>query len=100
MAYHKDTEQTLTFDIPIELWETLDRQRRERKQIKKEIGRAMVELWVSIDGITQQKMVFGNIRDIKDLFNSYLSGTAEGVDAAEIVRNSVIRAEELQRKSG
>jgi hypothetical protein len=56
MAY-KNTEQTLTADIPAKLFEEFDSQRRKRGQVKKEAVRAMVKLWVQLPEEFQAKLL-------------------------------------------
>ena len=56
MAY-RDNERTLGVDIPVELFDEFNSQRKKRGQVKKEAVRAMVKLWVQLPEEIQAKLL-------------------------------------------
>ena len=56
MAYN-DNERTLSADIPAELFEEFNTQRKKQGQVKKEAVRAMVKLWVQLPEEVQAKLL-------------------------------------------
>ena len=84
MAYKQD-EQTVSADIPAELSEIFDTQRRDRGQVKKDAVRAMIRLWVELPEEIQAK-----------LLNQKLAGSA----FLELVQSIVDERIEAGRKAG
>jgi hypothetical protein len=63
MAYNKK-DTTLGADIPTELSEAFDKQRKERMQVKKGAMIAAIKLWVSLPAAIQARLMDQTLSEI------------------------------------